>query len=74
MLKTGPKDFDALLGQTQLLQAAFEFKEDYQGVSVLRQKAQPTPYSITSKVLFLPLTRMTFPLSLKRSKGRGNNT
>jgi hypothetical protein len=73
MLKTGPKDFDALLGQTQLLQAAFEFKEDYQGV-VLRQKAQPTPYSITSKVLFLPLTRMTFPLSLKRSKRAGNNT
>jgi len=30
LFAAGPKDFDAALGQTQLLQAAIEFKEDYQ--------------------------------------------
>lgn len=44
MLKTGPKDFDALLGQTQLLQAALEFKEDYHGVS--RTQAKSTTYAV----------------------------
>ncbi|AEN62785.1 Protein of unknown function DUF2235 [Enterobacter soli] len=29
---TGPKDFDARLGQTQLSEAAIEFKEDYQQI------------------------------------------
>ncbi|CNF45410.1 T6SS phospholipase effector Tle1-like catalytic domain-containing protein [Yersinia frederiksenii] len=33
LLPQGPKDFDAALGQTQLRQAAEEFREDYQGVS-----------------------------------------
>jgi len=33
MLPPGPKDFDAALGQTQLRQAAEEFREDYSGLS-----------------------------------------
>ena len=33
MLPPGPKDFDAALGQTQLRQAAEEFREDYHGLS-----------------------------------------
>ncbi|MCS2164183.1 T6SS phospholipase effector Tle1-like catalytic domain-containing protein [Scandinavium manionii] len=33
MLPPGPKDFDAMLGQTQLRQAAEEFREDYSGLS-----------------------------------------
>ncbi|MEB7543533.1 T6SS phospholipase effector Tle1-like catalytic domain-containing protein [Enterobacter huaxiensis] len=33
MLPPGPKDFDAALGQTQLRQAAEEFREDYRGLS-----------------------------------------
>ncbi|WP_428944133.1 T6SS phospholipase effector Tle1-like catalytic domain-containing protein [Pantoea sp. FN060301] len=33
MLPPGPKDFDAALGQTQLRQAAREFREDYSGLS-----------------------------------------
>ncbi|MDI9799935.1 T6SS phospholipase effector Tle1-like catalytic domain-containing protein [Citrobacter koseri] len=33
MLPPGPKDFDALQGQTQLRQAAEEFREDYSGLS-----------------------------------------
>ncbi|RRW65379.1 DUF2235 domain-containing protein [Pantoea dispersa] len=33
MLPPGPKDFDAALGQTQLRQAAEEFREDYHGIS-----------------------------------------
>ncbi|MDI9799937.1 T6SS phospholipase effector Tle1-like catalytic domain-containing protein [Citrobacter koseri] len=33
MLPPGPKDFDAALGQTQLRQAAEEFREDYNGLS-----------------------------------------
>ncbi|CAI1524827.1 T6SS phospholipase effector Tle1-like catalytic domain-containing protein [Serratia ficaria] len=32
-LPPGPKDFDAALGQTQLRQAAEEFREDYHGLS-----------------------------------------
>ncbi|MBK0004853.1 DUF2235 domain-containing protein, partial [Erwinia sp. S38] len=33
VLPPGPKDFDAALGQTQLRQAAEEFREDYHGLS-----------------------------------------
>lgn len=33
MLPPGPKDFDAALAQTQLRQAAEEFREDYSGLS-----------------------------------------
>jgi hypothetical protein len=33
ILPQGPKDFDAALGQTQLREAAEEFREDYQDVS-----------------------------------------
>ena len=33
LLPQGPKDFDAALGQTQLREAAEEFREDYQGIS-----------------------------------------
>ncbi len=33
LLSQGPKDFDAALGQTQLRQAAEEFRQDYYGLS-----------------------------------------
>lgn len=42
MLPAGVKDFDAALGQTQLLQAAIEFKEDYQEKP--RTQAKSTTY------------------------------
>ncbi|UDQ79066.1 DUF2235 domain-containing protein [Erwinia rhapontici] len=33
LLPQGPKDFDAALGQTQLREAAEEFRQDYQGIA-----------------------------------------
>lgn len=74
MLKTGPKDFDALLGQTQLLQAAFEFKEDYQGVS--RTQAKSTTYAVLDyfKGFVFAFNQDDIPVEFKKIKGAGNNT
>ncbi|RAU32535.1 DUF2235 domain-containing protein [Enterobacter sp. RIT418] len=43
LMTVGPKDFDARLGQTQLLEAAIEFKEDYQHVP--RSQAKSFTYA-----------------------------
>ncbi|MCK7408010.1 T6SS phospholipase effector Tle1-like catalytic domain-containing protein [Enterobacter roggenkampii] len=71
MLKTGPKDFDALLGQTQLLQAAFEFKEDYQGVS--RTQAKSTTYAVLDyfKGFVFAFNQDDIPVEFKKIKEAG---
>lgn len=73
MLKTGPRNFDALLGQTQLLQAAIEFKEDYQGIS--RTQVKSTTYAVLDyfKGFVFAFNQEDIPKEFKKIKAAGDN-
>ncbi|WP_202300980.1 T6SS phospholipase effector Tle1-like catalytic domain-containing protein [Dryocola clanedunensis] len=71
LLPAGPKDFDAALGQNQLLQAATEFREDYQGVP--RTQAKSTTYAVLDyfKGFVYAFNQDNVPVEFKRIKQDG---
>jgi hypothetical protein len=73
MLPAGPKDFDAALAQTQLRQAATEFREDYQQKP--RTQAKSTSYAVMDyfKGLVYAFNRDDVPVEFKRIKQAGES-
>lgn len=72
LLPGGVKDFDAALGQTQLLQAAIEFKEDYHEQP--RSQAKSTTYRVMDwfKGFVYAFNQDDVPVEFRRIKQDGD--
>ncbi|SNY59043.1 DUF2235 domain-containing protein [Enterobacter sp. CC120223-11] len=72
LLPAGVKDFDAALGQTQLLQAAIEFKEDYHEQP--RSQAKSTTYRVMDwfKGFVYAFNQDDVPVEFRRIKQDGD--
>lgn len=73
MLPAGHKDFDAALGQTQLLLAAIEFRDDYQEKP--RSQAKSTTYAVLDnfKGFVYAFNQDDVPGEFKRIKHNGES-
>lgn len=74
MLPPGPKDFDAALGQNQLLQAAIEFREDYQQQP--RTQAKGTTYAVMDffKGFVYAFNQSDVPVEFRQIKQQGESS